>query len=110
MKLNDELLSDLICFIHQDGGQYIEKYGFKKAYEDAINKVLEYFSDSNKSKRKFWKPAKQEFENAKEQHCGNCSHGILYKGSPCGIPTTNIIEDGIKKIHFTCSGKKIEIG
>lgn len=29
-------LQDILCIIHRDGGQYIEKHGLKKATEDAL--------------------------------------------------------------------------
>ena len=33
------MLNDLLCTIHRDGGQYIAEYGYKKATEDALTIV-----------------------------------------------------------------------
>ena len=30
------MLNDLLCTIHRDGGQYIAEHGYKKATEDAL--------------------------------------------------------------------------
>lgn len=35
-------LDTLLCYIHRDGGQYLEEHGRDKAYEDAILIICEW--------------------------------------------------------------------
>jgi hypothetical protein len=34
------LLYDLLCIVHRDGGHYIDEYGFDRAYFDAVRIFL----------------------------------------------------------------------
>lgn len=38
---NMDLFKSLLAVIHRDGGQYIERYGIEKAYDDAISKITQ---------------------------------------------------------------------
>ncbi len=35
-----KMFLDLMCYIHRDGGHYMAEYGERKAYEDALEKIL----------------------------------------------------------------------
>ncbi|AUR85408.1 hypothetical protein NVP1074O_40 [Vibrio phage 1.074.O._10N.222.49.B7] len=39
MAARHEMLDNLLCTIHRDGGHYIEKHGYRKATNDAISKI-----------------------------------------------------------------------
>lgn len=39
----EEVLKDLLCVIHRDGGHYLEQYRLDKTYDDGIDKVLEAY-------------------------------------------------------------------
>ena len=39
-KERAKMFIDLMCVIHRDGGHYMAEHGEKKAYDDAIEKIL----------------------------------------------------------------------
>lgn len=39
-KDRSQMFINLMCYIHRDGGQYMEEHGEQKAYKDAIKKIL----------------------------------------------------------------------
>ncbi|MAF43010.1 MAG: hypothetical protein CMI54_02400 [Parcubacteria group bacterium] len=39
-----EKMNNLLAIIHEDGGHYLNKNGFEKTYDDAIEKI-QYLSD-----------------------------------------------------------------
>jgi len=41
IKQHEQLLGNLLCVIHRDGGQYIAEHGWKKAIKDAESKYYE---------------------------------------------------------------------
>lgn len=38
-----QLLIDLLCVVHRDGGHYIAEHGLQRAYDDGIEVVLTYY-------------------------------------------------------------------
>ena len=44
LKVKQYKLDTLLCYIHRDGGHYITRHGYDKAYQDALTIISKHNS------------------------------------------------------------------